>query len=317
MKILIDIIHPADVNFYKEAVKQLEKRGHQITFTVINRRNLQEIVMHEFPKNEIIPLGVHKGSFAGKVLNIMSRERLFLKLFRERKFDVVSSFGFYPGMTSWMRHIKSVNFHDDKEYRLNYFLTSRFASKFIPIHGQTYKELAYIRNVSDKVLKKLRVQKDKYVYVRDVSSKSLNYKDSTLFDYSKAFTYIRKKGYKIIYDSESGKSYSDTIVPPRPLLSEEMNGMKKNAALIITSGDTVLREAALSGVPVIYTSKRQMAINENLTKMFLTAKDPDDLLMAVEELLTKQAKQDQKKKAKAIINECEDMTKMIVEAIIS
>ena len=51
MRILVDIVHMADVNFYKNAVSILRKEGHEIIISVMNRGNLPEVANKEFSAN--------------------------------------------------------------------------------------------------------------------------------------------------------------------------------------------------------------------------------------------------------------------------
>jgi len=43
MKILIDIVHPADVNFYRNSVLELRKE-HEVVISVMDRGNLPAFV---------------------------------------------------------------------------------------------------------------------------------------------------------------------------------------------------------------------------------------------------------------------------------
>ncbi len=332
MNILIDMVHPADINFYKNAISLLEKKGHKVTISVLRRGLLPSIIKKEYSNNEIILLGKHRSSFSGKILGIFIRQISFLRLYISRRFDVVSSFGFYPGMLAWIRGSRAVHFHDDKEYKLNFTLSKFFCSRFISLcptkeskHtrvASTYKELAYLnplpKDSSSKLFKKLGIQKEKYVYVRDVASISLNYADNTLVDYTSTFDYLKKNGYKIVYDAEfDNLPYKGIINFKGVHTFEDMISIKRYAALIITSGDTVLREGALLGTPTVYTSNRNMSINKQLHKegLFVIALSPSNLLQITKVLLKKGTKSLLKKKAKKLISSCDNATNIIVEEL--
>lgn len=329
MKILVDIVHPADINFYKNAINTLQKKSHIVTISVMKRGNLPEKVVNEYPELEVIVIGEHKKDFFGKLLNIFRREFLFFKLFKQRKFDVVTSFGFYPGMTSWIFGIKSVHFHDDKEYKLNYFLTKTFCSKFVSLceksSGNTlgvnsYKELAYLHpsyiKEDKKILSKLGLVGKRYVYIRDVSNISLNYKEKEK-DFEAISKELIKKKYSVVFDSEKEQKIKGTISLNSPLTSKEMISLKKNASLIITSGDTVLREGALLGVPTIYTSKRKMKINANLLEngLFVRAETTENILLNAKMLDHPGVRQTLKEKARNEIKKCSDINKIIIKVL--
>lgn len=334
MNILIDIIHPADANFYKNAVAELTNLGHTVTFTVLRRGRLPLIMKKEYPDYEQILLGTHKGGFIHKILGICFRQVGFFKLYLTRKFSVVSSFGFYPGfLATYLFRIPAVNFHDDKEYKMNFYCTKKFCSRFISLCStekeshvevvKSFKELAFLypaRYKEDKgILKKLGVTSGKYVYVRDVTSASLNYKDQENLNYQDIFDYLHEKGYKIIYNPESEESsYKHVQKIVAKFSYEEITALRRYAALVISSGDTELRESALIGTPAIYTSERIMDVNKSIKKagLFEIATTKRDLLAIVKKLLKKGVKEGMRKKALAFVKGYKDMTAVIVKEMV-
>ena len=293
MNILFDLVHPADVNVFSVTINRLLAEGHTVTCTVLRRGRLPKIVKKEFPGVEVLLLGRHRVSFVGKVLGIVLRECGFFRLYLRRRFDVVVGFGFYPGMLAWLRRSKSIHMHDDREYRMNFSLAKRCARRFIalcPATGKnvlqvkSFKELAYLspqyRKTDDKVLARLGLKKGGYVYVREIANVSANYAGSTRIDYTPLFEYCKERGLTVLLDPEGEPAYTDVQVLKGVFSLPEHNSIKQHAALIVTSGDTVLREGALLGVPTIYTSDRVMAINEPLrvAGLFAVAHDPQEVL---------------------------------------
>ena len=51
MKIIVDVYHPADVNFYKNAINIFEKRGIEVELTVRPRGELISILQKEEIQN--------------------------------------------------------------------------------------------------------------------------------------------------------------------------------------------------------------------------------------------------------------------------
>lgn len=326
MNILIDIIHTADVNFYKQAVQELSKK-HKIIFTILKRGRLPQIMKKEYPDHEQIVFGKHYSSFIGKLFTITLRQLCFFRIYATRKIDVVSSFGFYPGFLTPLFGIRAINFHDDKEYCFNFKLTRAFASRFVSLCPtketkktrvvNSYKELSYLFiKTDDSILKTLGVQKEKYVYVREVASTSLNYKGESHFSYQKTFDHLKKRGFTILFDGEAESNPYTNVKQIKPTFStEQMMSINKHAALIITSGDTILREGALMGVPTIYTSSRDMAINRPLHEagLFEIALDDKTLLTITKKILKE--KRNLQKKAKKIVSASQNMTAIIVEEL--
>lgn len=326
MKVLFDIVHPADVNVFSYVINRLISQGHNVTCSVLNRGRLPQIVKKEFPKTNIVILGKHQRGVVRKFLGIVFRELSFLRFYINNKFDVVVGFGFYAGVLAWIRGAKSINMHDDKEYK-GMFLTSKFFCNkfisFVPTSGKKvvlvngFKELAYLSSkyvsFDDSVLKKLNLKPKKYVYVREIANISYNYADSKRIDYTKTFDWLRNQGFTILLDAEGEHSYDHVQKISGVFSLPEHNSIKNNAALIITSGDTVLREGALMGIPTIYTSDRVMKINESLLNndLFSIAKTSDDLLSLSSSLIGKK----KSSKFSKFINSCDDSNKILYEEI--
>lgn len=337
MKILIDIVHPADLNFYKYAVEYLNNKGHKIIFTVLRRGNLPEKVKNDYKGFEIVEIGKHGKNIFSKIINITLREiQLFFYLIKNRV-DKTTAFGFYPGLPARLLGIKSIHFHDDKEYKKNFNMTKIFASKFISLckikpskkvrFVNSYKELAYLhpsllredKKETAEFFKSIGIKKEKYIYIRDVANISLNYSKNALFDYTKILEYAKNKGYKIIYDPEIENEKYPYAKRIKKFNFNNMVAIKKYAALVITSGDTVFREAAILGTPAIYTSDRDMEINRKIfqDKIAFKAKNSQELLKIGKDILKPNAKKKFKKMATKSISKLEDMTKIIVEEILN
>src|SRR3989339_1484154 len=113
MRILIDIVHPADVNFYKGAIEELRK-GHEVVISVMDRGNLPAFVGQYLGKCAII--GKHStGGFFSKAAANVSRVLALRSFIRKMKPDVVTSFSYYPGAATFFLKVPSVIFHDDPE----------------------------------------------------------------------------------------------------------------------------------------------------------------------------------------------------------
>ena len=155
MKILIDILHPADINFFKNAVCALDNKNANITITVRPRGRMCAILKDELPDIQFTPVGKYYNSASRKLFSIATRKFNLLMFLRKRKFDLCISFGFFVGIPSRFCRIPSVLFGDDYEYKLTYYL-SKFCGDYfvipscIPTTGKNilkyngFKELAYL-----------------------------------------------------------------------------------------------------------------------------------------------------------------------------
>lgn len=282
MRILIDILHPAHLNFFKRSISYLNAQ-HELTVWVRPRGNLVEFVERELDV-PIKVVGKHYRTRLGKIFGLFHRIfSLFVEHFRN-PYDVFTSHGgFYSAIAARLVGRRSVIFYDNFEYKSLFMLCRLFATRFVlpdllGIQGHNirtfrgYKELAYLSNFepSEKVLDTYGVEKGKYVFIRQIAHISLDYWENhgtnTL---EKILEYLRKKKYMVIASVEE---HADNV----PLLSDsewvkvmkkpssDMHSLLYYARCVVSSGDTVAREAALLGVPAMYIGKRDMQINQEL-----------------------------------------------------
>lgn len=335
MKILVDMVHLADVNFYKNALNELNKR-HEVTITVLNRGNLLKVITKEYPGFNIVPLGKHyKGKF-GKIMGLAQRSFGFMSLYLRNRPDVVTSFGFYPGVVAKPLGIPAVLFHDDYEYQFIFNMCNRFATDFfipdsirtkLPTNLQDsnnkiqfyngFKETAYLKDFKPDLgcLERHDLVGKPFVFCRDIDSISLNYDDYELIDLAPAFQKLKDKGYTILYYPEKDHDRYDHLC--RKMLGgiPDIMSLQYYASLTISSGDTIARESALVGTPVIYVGGRQMAVNLPLEEMGLifSTEDQDEMLSYVDELLAAGFKDKMKQKIKNA--GWEDITNVITSAL--
>ncbi len=344
MKILIDMVHLADVNFFKNALNKL-KQHHDITITVVDRGNLVSIVRKEYPDFKVIKLGKHRKGKIGKLLGLLDREFKFAMLFLKNKPDVVSSFGFYPGVMAKPFGIPAFLFHDDYEYRFIFKMCEIFATTFyIPdsirlkmskdlgksfqYNEETksfrnikfyngYKESAYLKDfVPDASCLKQRGLVDKpFIFCRDISSISLNYQEFKHVDLTSTFQWLKERGFTVLYYPEKEHNAYDGLCVKLSGAIPDILSLQYYANLTITSGDTIARESALLGTPVIYIGGRDMAVNQPLLDIGVIkeTKDEDLIQQYLEQMIQPKYKEDMKNKIKAL--KWDDITQLIVDAL--
>jgi predicted glycosyltransferase len=320
LKILIDIIHPADINFYKNAIKELIDHKHEVVVTYINRGSVKKILDEEYSifKIEIVNIGEHKHKKIKKIINIPGRIIQLIKYIKIKKIDLATGFGsFYVGFAGKFSGIKTIIFYDDYEYKEMFKLAKISADKFIipksinyksknTLRVFDYKELSYLHKKYFKpnkdILKKYNLKPFKYIFIREVSGISLNYKNKNN-DMDNIITDLIEKKNNIVLSLEDKKQIekykNNCIILKEPV--KDFYSLIFFSKLTISSGDTVAREAALLGVPSIYTGKRDMGVNKSLIKKGL--------------IQTSMINTSQLKKKKINYDEYVDTTKKIVEII--
>ncbi len=321
----------ADVNFYKNAVKILRNQGHNIFISVMNRGNLPEIVKKEY--GAVTVIGKHsKGSIAKKAYCNLKRVFALRRFIEKVKPDVVTSFSYYPAAAVFGKNIRNVIFHDDAEYKKQFNLCKLFAQRlvipdFIPVNAKnikkyhSYKEWAYLNPAyfkpNSSVLKKYNLRKNKYVFIRDIATVSLNYKNNVNIDYSIILPILRKKGLKIVVsleDKSQKYKFKDCIILQEPV--KDFYSLIYYALALISSGDTMPREAALLGVPAYYLGKRKMSVNKELIgqKLIVSLNNGISLNKELGNLSIK-SKERAVRKIKSYGNKLDDTTEVIMKEV--
>lgn len=331
MRILIDIGHPADIHFYRNVIRELKKKNHEIFISVMQRGNLPRLVKEEFGKASII--GKHSGGgFVRKMFCNFIRVLKLRSFIKKIKPDVVTSFSYYPSAAAFGMNIKSVAFHDDEEYKIQFLLCRLFAQKlvvpsFLNVNGSNikkyrfYKELAYLGSKhftpNKEILLKYNLKENQYAFIREIAPVSLNYKKLNTMNYKKIIDSIREKGLKIVVsleDKSRKEEFKDCIIPEES--TKGFHSLIFYSLFVISSGDTVAREAAIFGVPAFYIGKRDMGIHKELiaNKLIIKIDNEDELLNHIKGTFTETKTSSKKIRSKYVQN-IEDPVGIIVKEV--
>ena len=280
MRILFDINHPVDINFFKKSIYALKGDGHSILIVFRDRGSLAKILEYEIPDIETIRFGSHQQGFVGKVVGQLRRDYDLVSFFRKKDVNLVVSFGPTSVLASKVCRIPYLAFDDDFEYKIPFYHANLFATRhiypdFIDYDSSNtykyngFKELAYLHPnslvKSTGILSKYGLKPENYVFIREISNVSLNYRTkNTLL--SEVLGMLKNRNLKIVLSIENkelGEELRDQcIVLEEPV--EDIFSLMAHSLFAISSGDTVARETSLMGVPTIYTGGRSMAVNKSL-----------------------------------------------------
>lgn len=308
MHILVDILHPAHLNFYKRAISLLKQQNHRLTVLVRERGNLVEFARRELDV-PIRVVGKHYRNRLGKIYGLVHRVVYLVVEGLRNPYDVTTSHGgFYAAIAARLTRKKSVIFYDNFEYRLLFNLCRWFASTFIvpsclEVKAKNirtfcgYKELAYLNcfTPSEEILGEYGVQKKQYVFIRHIAHISLDYwKQDHETVLESILEYLLERNYMVVASVEQRAapvpclSGSDLVrIMRRP--TSAMHSLMYHARCVISSGDTVAREAALLGVPAMYIGTRNMRINRELIRLGRLAwTSKKDAIPVLEKLLQKE-----------------------------
>lgn len=280
MVVLIDVCHTPQFNFYKPLVKRLSDSGDKVFLTVMNRGRLLKIVNHEvsgWAGVEIVKIGNHRMNRLSVIFesNLL---RIFQMLFwgLNKHIDIVYGNGFIPHILGWLKHVPCYAFDDDPD-TIDYTPKKWFCTesnyclwkepdklKKAPSNVKVLKSLkewAYLSpsvfKPNVEVLKKYNVEPKEYVFVREVTVGTINYvgqQADSILQIADRFS----KGKKVLLSLEKKDKKDqypkDWILLQEPL--EDVHSLIYYSAGLISSGDSMAREAALLGVPAYYLGIR-------------------------------------------------------------
>jgi uncharacterized protein len=281
MNIIVDITHPAHLNLFKRAIQILHNKGNQVFVTCINRGSLPSIVASELNPIMVKTLGNHRGTTFSILFeaNFLRLFHIFLYLWN-KKIDVGISFGsFLMGFILTLRRKPNIHLSDDPERKLNAILelitcTERYLPPIVTPYGKTkifnsLKEWAYLSPKyfapDNSVLEYYDLIPYKYIFVREVSTGSLNYKSQkNAIIAAVAHNFPAK--IKVILSLEDKNLIS--LYPPEWILLSEpvknIHSLMYFSRIVISSGDSMAREGAMLGVPSVYCGNRIMKANQLL-----------------------------------------------------
>lgn len=281
-KILFDLNHPVDVNFFKNTINILLKENFNVDVIYRPRGKLGDIATFELPIKPI-PIGKHYKKFHTKLVGQLVRDFKTYLFFSKKKYNLIVCFGPTSAISAKIKGIKYLAFDDDFEYKIPFYHANFFATKHIypdfikytnkrviQFHG--YKELAYLHpnyfKPNNNSLNEFGLTENKYIFIRHISNISLNYKGET-GDLNKLLEIIRKFNYKIVLSIEDKKLVSslgsDVIVLKEPI--NDIYSLMNYSLLAISYGDTVARECSILGVPTIYLGARNMKMHDELLEI--------------------------------------------------
>ena len=279
MNVWIDILHTPQFNFFKPLISTLSEKGYNMLITVLGRGKLPAIVKRELSgmKNVSVKvIGKHRMTKWSALIeaNALRIIRLFFWAMRN-KVDIAFSSGSHIGMMGKIFKFPAYGFVDDPQ-TTNYKMLCKFdkqnhsliyelpegqqldpRDKMLPV----LKEWAYLNprtfRPNVRALEQYGLKPKKYIFLREVSVGTINYTGQE----SGAILGIKDmipKGMKVLLSLEEkkrrGEYPEDWILLQEPI--EDIHSLIYYAAGLVSSGDSMAREAALMGVPAYYLGIR-------------------------------------------------------------
>lgn len=278
MNIWVDLGHIPQYNFYKPLILRLAKEGKCVYVTYLNRGRMPKIIQAELGQVENVHLyqiGKHRMSRLSVILeaNLLRNVQLFIwKL--GKHIDVVLSNGYQAAFIGWLFGVPSYSYDDDPQtihYRPKVLLNKSCNYCIYKYQGKklsskahilpVLKEWAYlspsvfIPNIN--VLNKYGIKPREYFFLREVSVGTMNYigqKAQAIY----AIKDIIPQSKKVLFSLEE-KAKRDMYPKEWQLLQEpidDVHSLIYYSCGLISSGDSMAREASMLGVPSLYLGIR-------------------------------------------------------------
>ena len=277
MNIWIDILHTPQLNYYKPIIKILSNNGHKVYVTALKRGKLPVIVQNElinFDNVQVSIVGRHRMTKLSAILeaNLLRIPQIFYWKIN-KNIDIAFSNGFHVALVSKLHKISNYSFDDDPQtrdykYKIRYNTICHFCiyESDKPLSPKAMilrctKEWAYLApkyfQPNPLVLEKYGVKPKEYVFLREVSVGTVNYAGQA----SGAILGVQDlipKDKKVLFSlEEKDKRHlypKEWILLQEPI--EDIHSLIYYSAGLVSSGDSMAREAALLGVPAYYLGIR-------------------------------------------------------------
>lgn len=334
MKIVVDIAHPAHVNFFKKALRILSDQGHEILVTGLRRGKLPKILENELSEYPIHYVGKHTGSKFSIIYeaNIKKFFNLFMFVMKHRPDFGLSVGSFNLGAVMKIFGQPNLQFDDDPERPVNVMLEKLTSTRlyFPPITEpggnvetmQALKEWAYLtpkyfRDSTDEI-SRYSLEPKNYIFVREVSSGSLNYKDQQS-NIVASFADKFPKDVPVLLSLEDKHTIDqypkDWILLEEPV--QDIHSLIYHSSMLVSSGDSMAREASMLGVPSIYCGIREMKANRLMMDRNMLFMATPEKAPALMEMLKsgKIAVKEQQAFRQQLFKEWDDITEFIISQI--
>jgi predicted glycosyltransferase len=295
MKVLFDMVHPADVHFFKHAIFSLKSEGHDVVVTSREKDVTIDLLdKYKIPHHPITKKG--KGAI-GLFLELIVRDiKLFILTFRKKPDVFVANNSPCSSHVAWLFRKSSIVYDDTEIHRLNRMLYYPFVSEvYTPecyrdtigkkqIYYDSYHSLAYLHPnhfTPDKtVLTKNGISAEEpYVFIRLVSWGAMHDIGLTHLQHDEKLALVKNisKFAKVLISSEGDlddelKQYQVNV----PL--EDIHHILAFADLVVAESATMCSEAIVLGTYSIYIDQEGRGYTDEMEEKYSLCKnfEPND-----------------------------------------
>lgn len=303
MKILVDIGHPGHYHLHKNVIKRALSKGYKVV-VVLREKDNAGFLLKDMPV-KIYSIGAHKKGIVGKALNSLLILIKVYRIIRKEKPDIAIGEGsFYITQPTWLNRIPSIMIAMNDHAWFENALFSPFCTKIITsdtfkhdfrkkhIRFKGYLQWLYLMNYtpSDANIELGLVNGERYGLIRLVHWGAHHDIGKYGLDEAQVLKIIDNlaNDFKIFISaekplSEKLKKYALQTKP------NQFQDVLYHSSLCISEGATVAAEAAIIGIPTIYTSNISPGYIEGMAKDGMIyhlkdAKDTSELLSFLEKM---------------------------------
>jgi predicted glycosyltransferase len=340
MKILIDISHSPDVYFFRHAIGEWQKRGHEICIAARDQDIIFDLLeAHKLP---YLSMGKAGRGLIGLAWELVRHESRVWQVMRSFQPDIVLEFGgTFVVHAAFLTRTPSIMFTDTEHAIIANSITFPFASVICTpscfrldlgakqVRFDGFKELAYLHpryfepNVS--VLSKLGLSPgEPYTLIRLVywgSAHDLGQRGFDVHELREFIAQLSKHG-RVFLSFEDEDAVPPDLEPFRlHFAPEKIHHLMAFARLYVGEGATMATEAGLLGTPSIYVSSLVGTMGNfdelmNKYKLVYAFRKPQEAMeLAMTLLRNGNAKQEWQVRRDRLLRDKIDVTQFMVEFV--
>ncbi|VAW72300.1 hypothetical protein MNBD_GAMMA12-1704 [hydrothermal vent metagenome] len=338
MRILIDIGHPAHVHFFKNAIKILKNKGHDIIVTSRDKEFaldlLDALKLNHYPLSSL-----NKGGLFSLGIELIKRNIALYKIVRQHRPDIMTAIGGVSiAQVGKLTRIPSLVFYDTENAKLQNAITYPFAScVFAPrcyeawlpkkrhVRYDGYHELSYLHPNQFKPDKKIAVDagldptRDNFLlrFVswqanHDIGEKGFTAQLMTqLVKKLAAIGHVMISSESELPDSCQQYRYSGAI--------EQVHHVMAFCKLHAGESATMASESAVLGIPAMYIANTGRGYTNEQEKTYQLVSNITELTWEnIEPVLEKMLQTSQatwQSRKQQLLNNTIDVTQYIVDSI--
>jgi uncharacterized protein len=333
MNIIVDIGHPAHVHYFKNFIRIMKEKGHNIlVFSRDKECTIELLNRYDIP---FIPRGKGKNGPITKLTYMLKADLYMYRKAKKFKPDIFLSFStVYPSQVAWFMRKPHICCDDTEHAKFSRYLYRPFTKKIFTPYGyfkdvgkkqipfKSFMELCYLHPNYFKPDKSVYAllnlnEGEKYIILRFVSWNAHH-------DYGQIGLTLETKKEIIDYCKDKCKIFisSEADIPEEfkkyqiQIPVEKMHDVLANAEMFIGEGATMASECAMLGTPAIYVNSLDAGTLQQQTKFGLiySFRNSEGVVDKFKELINNEnLKNETLRNRDKMLEEMIDPTQMLVD----